>query len=196
MTNGGVPTSNGIVSNVWVQVGGIYYYCRGATPTGEPRLAPLTEPPYGKTVHVYDGTDWHTEHVPFVLRRATLFWIVTGIVLTIVLSVGISHAHDPILFKFALPVAIVFCSLAAWSTQGALLTPHDDISYAEAQQANYEAYVESQHEAAERAAHKQAQAAQQFQAWAAASWAQQAAINQSLNPGQSTFPPYGQNPPL
>ncbi|MFF1594694.1 hypothetical protein ACFVY0_42495 [Streptomyces sp. NPDC058286] len=105
-------------------------------------------------------TDWHAEHVPFVLRRATLFWILTGIALTIRLSMAISPVHDPILLNFALPIAVAFCLLAAWSAQGSHLMPHDDISYAEAQQANYEAYIESQHHAVKSAAHKQAQAAQ------------------------------------
>ncbi|MET7363159.1 hypothetical protein ABZS76_32645 [Streptomyces sp. NPDC005562] len=197
MTPGGVPTNHGVITNVWVQVAGTYYYCRGATADGKPRLAELSRPPFGKTVHVYDGATatWSTRRLPFRLQPGAIFFLILAAFTAVLVPLMLS-GQDPILAKAATPVAVAVLLLVALLAQTAHLTPHDEISAREAQQANYEAYVASQQHAAEQAAHRQAQGFQALQGWAAAQWAQQAQINATLNPGQDTFRPYGQSPPL
>ncbi|MGW6403346.1 hypothetical protein [Streptomyces sp. NPDC055134] len=74
--------------------------------------------------------------------------------------------------------------------------PHDEISLAEAQQAMYESYVESQELRAQNAAQAQAKSAQAPRQWLAAIWAQQIRMNQSLNPDGDNYGLYGQRPPL
>ncbi|MEU6362219.1 hypothetical protein [Streptomyces albidoflavus] len=197
MNTGGVPTRNGIVANVWVRIGDRYFYCRGADTKGQPRLIELAKPPYGKTVHTYDGatSTWASERLPFRLQPGAATFLAFAALSALLIPLALS-GQDPILAKGATPIAVGVLLLAAYIAQTAHLTPHDEISAAEADQAATEAYWESQQHAAETAARRQAQNAAALQRWAAAQWAQQAQINAALHPGQDTYRPYGQSPPL
>lgn len=195
MTPGEFNIVGGLAANIWIRDGKRYFYCWGADDNGEARLVELREPPYGKTVFVWDGHTWDTETVPFKLRTATAVWGVIAATASALIAVA-SQGHDPILAKFLIPAALIVCTIAAIIAQYGHLRPADDIENARIQQANHEAYVESQQHAAESFARQQAEGAARAQQWSAAQWAAQASINQALNPGQSTFPPYGQNPPL
>ncbi|MFD7835533.1 hypothetical protein [Streptomyces sp. NPDC059761] len=197
MTTGGLPTNGGIAANIWLQVGNQYFYCRGATPVGTPRLVPLTAPPYGKTVYVYDNAKntFTPSHLPFRLRQGAIFLLGLAALAAVMVPLMLS-GHDPIMAKAATPLAVAAFLLAAALAQYAPLTPHDAISAAEAQQATYDASVTSQQEAAEWSAARQAGQTHALQQWAAAAWAQQAQINAALHPGQDAYRPYGQSPPL
>lgn len=197
MTNGGLHTSGGIVANVHVKMGGRYFYCRGAAPDGTPRLARLSKPPHGKTVYAYDDTtgEWTVERLPFRLQPGAIVFLVLAGLALLLIPLALS-GQDPILAKFFTPVAVGVLLLIAFLAQTAHLMPHDAISAAEAQQAAYEAYLESQRIGAERAAHQQARAMASMQQWQAATWGQLAQINAAMHPGQDTYRPYGQSPPL
>ncbi|MGW9067841.1 hypothetical protein ACWGQT_00115 [Streptomyces yangpuensis] len=197
MTPGGIPTRGGIAANIWLQVGEDYFYCRGAAPDGSPRLAPLNAPPFGKTVYVYDPTQdaFTPTRLPFRLRQGAIFLLGLAAVAAVLVPLMLS-GQDPIMAKAATPVAVAAFLLAAALAQYGPLTPHDAISAAAAQQAAYEAHLTGQQEASERAAARQAGQARALQQWAAAAWAQQAQINSALHPGQDTYRPYGQSPPL
>ncbi|MGW7100327.1 hypothetical protein [Streptomyces sp. NPDC054838] len=195
MTPGEIPTSGGTVAGIWLQIGSDYFYCRGAAPDGSPRLVPLTAPPYGKTVHVYDDAkqNFVPSRLPFRLRQGTKFFLGLAAVAAVLVPLMLS-GHPPIMANVATPVAVAIILLIATIAQTGPLTPHDEISAAEAQQAAYEAFVNSQQNAAEHAAARQAAQAHTLQQWAAATWAQQAQINAAL--GQDAYRPYGQSPPL
>ncbi|WP_428957838.1 hypothetical protein [Streptomyces sp. cg35] len=195
MTQGELPVTNGIVAGIWIRDGKDYYYCRGATTNGQPRLAQLHQLPYGKTVYSYDGTTWSSEHVPFRLRPATIFWLGAIAALILLLSAALS-GQDPILLKFAIPIVLIVGAIAATVAQTGPLYPDDAISAAEARQAAYEAQQEADRHRAENYARQQARQAQQMLGWQAAIWAQNAATTQALHPGQDTYRPYGQSPPL
>ncbi|THA72474.1 hypothetical protein E6R60_26450 [Streptomyces sp. A0642] len=196
MTHGGVPASGGVLSDVWIKIDGIYYYCRGEAPDGSPRLAPLNHPPYGKTVYGLNSKNGLTvEKLPYRLRTATTVILAAAALALVLIPLALAGS-DPILAWTATPVAVGALLLLAVITQTAHLRPHDAISAAEAQQAADQAYINSEYDAAERRARQQAASAHNTQQWQAAVWAQTAQINQTLNPGTDTYRPYGQSPPL
>jgi hypothetical protein len=196
MTQGGPPPGGEIIANKWLRIDGRYYYCRGWRPNGEPRIIPMTHPPHGKTVWTLEPTGaWTSEHLPFRLKDGTKAWLCIALAALLVIP-WLFSGHPVIIGRVAAAIAVGICLLAALLVQVSHLYPHDDISLAEAQQAAAEAYEQSQHVAARRAAHQQAQAAQQAAQWQAAVWAQVAHINQAQHPGQDTYRPYGQSPPL
>lgn len=181
----------------WIHYDGKYCYCRGAAPDGTPRVIEMASPPYGKVVHVHDEKSgaWHDERLPFRLRGGTKAALVMAAVMAGLVPL-IFSGQDPILWKFCTPIAVGFFLLVALLAQTSHLYPHDAISLAEAQEAAHEAYVQSQYEAAARAAQQQAQAAATMQQGQMAIWAQLAQINSAMHPGQDTYRPYGQSPPL
>lgn len=186
-----------LLNGRWLRYGGTYYYCRGMDPKGKPRLIEMARPPYGKTVHVHDDAtgDWHPETLPFKLLRGTKISLVLATVMLVMVPMVFS-GQDPIMWKFCTPVAVAFFLLVAALAQTGHLYPHDEISRAEAVEANRQAYEESQYEAAQRATQQQAQAAAVAHQAQLATWAQTAQINAALHPNQDTYRPYGQSPPL
>lgn len=186
-----------LLNGRWLHYDGTYYYCRGTAPDGTPRVIEMARPPYGKIVHVHDEKSgaWHDERLPFRLRSGAGVALCLAVVMLVLVPL-IFSGQDPILWKFCTPVAVGFFLLVAFLAQTSHLHPHDAISLAEAQQAAHEAYVQSQHEAAARAVQQQAQAAATMQQGQMAIWAQLAQINSAMHPGQDTYRPYGQSPPL
>ncbi|MGW1436938.1 hypothetical protein ACWD7M_17010 [Streptomyces griseus] len=191
--SGGVP----VPANSWVEIDKIHYYYRGPAPDGAARLARMTTPPHGKTVHVYDtaaGT-WSVHRLPGKLQPLTKAALLLA-ALALITIPWILSGQDPILAKAATPIAVGILLILALLAQTAHLYPHDAISAAEARQAAHEAYVEYLHTAAERRAEQQAKSAQHAAQFAAATWGQVAQINQALHPGTDIYRPYGQSPPL
>lgn len=186
-----------LLSGRWLRHDGTYYYCRGAAPNGTPRTIAMSKPPHGKLVHVYDETtgDWTTERLPRRLQPGAVFFLALSGFALLLIPLVLS-GQDPILATFCTPVVVSVLLLIAFLAQTAHLTPHDAISAAEAQQATHEAYVESQQIGAARAARQQATAAAAAQQGQMAIWAQLAGLNQAAHPGQDTYRPYGQSPPL
>ncbi|MFH8483161.1 hypothetical protein [Streptomyces sp. NPDC018055] len=196
MTTGGEP-SGGVAANSWVEIDKIHYYYWGPAPDGTARLARMTTPPHGKTVHVYDtaaGT-WSTHQLPPKIQPVTIAAL-TIAALTLVLIPLLLSGQDPILAKVITPIAVGLLLVLAFLGQNAHLRPLDAIAAAEALQAAHEAEVQAQYQAAERRAEQQARHAQQSAQWAAATWSQVAQINQALHPGGDIYRPYGQSPPL
>lgn len=81
MTQGGPPPGGNIIAGTWIHADGQYYYCRGWRPTGEPRLIPMSAPPYGKHVWTLgdDGATWTRQHLPFRLKPGTIAWLLIAL---------------------------------------------------------------------------------------------------------------------
>ncbi|MFJ4902794.1 hypothetical protein [Streptomyces sp. NPDC088727] len=186
-----------LLNGHWLRYEGTYYYCRGTTPEGQPRLIQMARPPYGKSVFVHDAAadTWSAERLPTRLRPGAAVALLLAVAMLILVPLILS-GQDPILWKFSTPVAVGFFLLAALVTQFSHLRPHDAISQAEANQEAFENYAQAQQEAAERRAYQQARASANAQQGQMAIWAQLAQINQAMHPGQDTYRPYGQSPPL
>lgn len=173
----------------------LYVHYKGIAPDGTLRLLPLKRPPHGKTVHVLDNGKVTTERVPLELRasaKVLLGLLVAALIAAMILGSSEEYSGGGLI---ALGVAALL-GLGVFLAQEEGLYPTDYWDDLEAErQAAEEYWIEQQRRADDMARNAQRQAAQMHQ-WQSAQWAQLAAINAALNPGQDVWRPYGQSPPM
>lgn len=187
----------GIPPQSWVRIGNDYYFYRGYAPDGMPRLARLKRSPYGHTYYQLD-TDRGTAttlQAPRGMHPSTAVLAVLTLVLPAFVLV-LLHGQDPILSKTAVPVTFLILLLCTLGCHYGPNRPYDAIAQAEADEAARQAAYEQQARQAQQMAQQALANQQQSLEWQRAVWAQQAAINDQLDPHHDHYRPYGQPPPL